>query len=167
MNNVNLKSLFVIYSLVMICPMSLAGTATIGPDGLKRLKTLLSQLKPAPNLVCLIKGEHQKVKQKFLMQAKESESLRLHLFSKGPWLGLQDMQFTFLVSDLMDISEVAHPEVGVVEEITLYGQGTQSPTLTFQHDGQGHLIWAQGSNDIRMVTCHVDQRVPRDPFLSR
>lgn len=142
-----------------------AGTATIGPDGIERLNKLLVKLKPIQNLVCLIKAKHQRVDQKFIAGRKFNESLQLHLFSKGPWLGLQDMQFTFLVSDLMEINEVAHPEAGVVEEITLYGQGSQSPTLTFQHDGRGHLIWAQGSNDIRMVTCHVQQRVPSDPFV--
>ncbi len=159
------RSIFLGFSF--LAASTFAATATIGLDGIKKLNSLLNHLKPAANLVCLIKGEHQKVKQNFLLQTKDSESLRLHLFSKGPWLGLQDMQFTFLVSDLMEISEVAHPEVGVVEEITLYGQGSQSPTITFQHDGRGHLIWAQGSNDIRMVTCHVEQRVPKDPFVTR
>jgi hypothetical protein len=150
---------------ILCSSLTLAGTATIGRDGVTQLNSLIRHLKPAKNLICLIKVNHQQVKQKFLMGTKSSESLQLHLFSKGPWLGLQDMQFTFLVSDLMDITEVAHPEAGVVEEITLYGQGSQSPTLTFQHDGQGHLIWAQGSNDIRMVTCHVEQKSARDPFL--
>jgi hypothetical protein len=158
-----------ILNLLIVCIMRSsfleASTATIGRDGLKKLSNLMHTLKPARNLVCLIKAEHQKSQKQFLMSAAHSESLKLHLFTKGPWLGLMDMQFSFLISDLMSITVVAHPAVGVVEEITLYGQGSQSPILTFQHDGEGRLIWAEGSNDIRMVTCHVEQRLPKDPFL--
>jgi hypothetical protein len=159
------KFLIPILLTLFLAAQAQAGTATIGSDGIERLHQLLVKMRPIKNLVCTIKAKHQRVDQNFFGGQRINESLQLHLFSKGPWLGLQDMQFTFLVSDLMEVNDVAHPEAGVVEEITLYGQGTQSPTLTFQHDGRGHLIWAQGTNDIRMVTCHVQQRVPADPFL--
>ncbi len=143
-----------------------SATSTLGSDGIEKIYGLLKKLKPVQELVCKVKTSKTNESRFFLNGEKKSESLFIHFFSKGPWLGLMDIKMSFLPSDLVEIQQTVHSSYGEIEEIMIYGHNSLNGTFVFQHDGKGHLIWAQAVDDLRMVTCHVKKDYPKDPFLN-
>ena len=115
---------------------------------------LLHTLKSAANLRCSLHVRQVKEVRKFLAGEKLVEMLEVEFNSDQDYGGIV-MKTFFPVSSKYIRSMTNSEFSGPVEELKLESADRVDHWLTVQHDGRGHLVWAEMGDIFEVNPCRL------------
>jgi len=118
------------------------------------VSALLHSAVPAANLKCTLRVRQIKQTRKFLAGERLVEMLEIDYSNNGGYGGIS-MKTYFPVGSKLTHSIANSEFSGVVEELKLESADRLDHWLRIQHDGRGHLVWAEMGSIFEVNPCQL------------